>query len=94
MEGVSHSFQVTGGVTIYSEDRQDQVVIFKETSRRGLGETIPLSQLGDIFNRITNSVAKVPLAGPLFARGADRLTTLPFPGSSACDAPVVIPTLC
>jgi uncharacterized protein YhdP len=42
---------------------------------------------------ITNSVAQVPLAGKLLARGADRLTTLPFRVSGSYDDPVVTPLL-
>ncbi len=42
---------------------------------------------------ITSSVAKVPLAGKLLARGADMLTTLPFRVSGAYDDPTVTPLL-
>ena len=40
---------------------------------------------------ITSSVAKVPLAGKLLARGADRLTTLPFHVTGVMGDPVVTP---
>jgi hypothetical protein len=42
---------------------------------------------------ITSSVAKVPLAGKLLARGADMLTTLPFRVSGPYDDPTVTPLL-
>jgi hypothetical protein len=42
---------------------------------------------------ITSSVAKVPLAGALLARGADLLTTLPFRVSGPYDDPTVTPLL-
>jgi len=42
---------------------------------------------------ITSSVAKVPLAGKLLARGADLLTTLPFRVSGPYDDPTVTPLL-
>ena len=42
---------------------------------------------------ITSSVAKVPLAGELLARGADRLTTLSFRVTGPLDNPTVAPSL-
>jgi hypothetical protein len=42
---------------------------------------------------ITSSVAKVPLAGKLLARGADMLTTLSFRVSGSYDDPTVTPLL-
>ncbi len=42
---------------------------------------------------ITSSVAKVPLAGALLARSADRLTTLNFRVSGPYDDPTVTPLL-
>lgn len=42
---------------------------------------------------ITSSVAKVPLAGELLARGADLLTTLNFRVSGSYDDPSVTPLL-
>ncbi|HJY84325.1 MAG TPA: AsmA-like C-terminal domain-containing protein [Candidatus Binatia bacterium] len=42
---------------------------------------------------ITSSVAKVPLAGKLLARGADILTTLPFRVSGPYGNPTVTPLL-
>ena len=40
---------------------------------------------------LTSSVAKVPLAGKLLARGADRLTTLPFQVAGQLGDPTVTP---
>jgi len=40
---------------------------------------------------ITSSVAKVPLAGELLARGADFVTTLTFRVSGPYDDPTVTP---
>ena len=42
---------------------------------------------------ITSSVAKVPLAGELLARGADRLTTLSFRVTGPLANPTVAPSL-
>jgi uncharacterized protein YhdP len=42
---------------------------------------------------ITSSMAKVPLAGGLLARGANLLTTLPFRVSGPYDDPTVTPLL-
>jgi uncharacterized protein YhdP len=42
---------------------------------------------------ITSNVAKIPLAGKLLARGADKLTTLTFRVKGPYDDPTVTPLL-
>jgi uncharacterized protein YhdP len=42
---------------------------------------------------ITSSVAKVPLAGEVLARGTNLLTTLPFRGYGPYQDPTVTPLL-
>src|SRR5262249_42824792 len=61
----------------------------RQPARAALG---PQNGLGPLSG-ITSSVAKVPLAGKLLARGADLLTTLPFRVSGPYDDPTVTPLL-
>jgi uncharacterized protein YhdP len=98
MEGLAFSsldgdFAVGGGVAVTRNlSLQSSAVRLGADGGINLADrTVDLRTTFSPLYGITSSVAKVPLAGRVLARGAEILTTLPFRVSGPYHDPTVIP---
>jgi len=86
-------FALGGGMAVTKNlSLQSSAVRLDADGEINLAErTVDLKTALSPLHGITSSVAKVPLAGQVLARGAEILTTLPFRISGPYDDPTVIP---
>jgi hypothetical protein len=98
LEGLAFSslngdFAVGGGITVTRNlSLQSSAVRLSADGEINLADrTVNLKTTFSPLHGITSSVAKVPLAGQVLARGAEILTTLPFRVSGPYHDPTVMP---